>query len=487
MFYIRHFPSAILIFLISIYAVTDSKTCQIKGRVLEAGVKCICPVEGVKISIFQELYFLQLPEDPKIPENPVINEPLPLLGFTYTDSAGYYTITMPSPPPSNPEGGPVNYRVNADQREFKPIDTIITPDKDGNAEVDISIWRRHWDNKASLIEGSLEITLETEKKDYNSNEPILIRYTLKNISGDPEYRMPSHQIIFDFNTGCQERFTLLEKNRPIWSFPNICDMVFTSIILDPGDARVFETHFEPGMVQRSLSGLFTFTASLVGYEAQTSIVLDLNYINQQEQDRVNVIPESPSAGDSITFNLFNISHCCCVIYQNKSISVQDTAIYLSYEADDRSCALCRCFMQGSWTDFKTGPLKPGKYGIYKAEQYFCPPGEPCPAIMIMPKRVGEVAVKENASALEYPSHQINQPFRVYPNPFNGQAVIHLGNNGNNYADLSIYTIDGSLIKNYLNIKTEKICWDAKNLPHGIYIIKANLNNKEYTRKIFLQK
>lgn len=126
---------------------------------------------------------------------------------------------------------------------------------------------------------------------------------------------------------------------------------------------------------------------------------------QGSKDTVTVAPPKPTFMDSLHFDLYNANHSCCTHYYSKNVSVTDTVIMLSYEYED---SMCMCIIPGSHTQFSCGPQKVGKYGIYKAESMYCPPGQVCPLGPVMIKRVGEVtvyaptsAVRERASRAAY--------------------------------------------------------------------------------------
>lgn len=114
-------------------------------------------------------------------------------------------------------------------------------------------------------------------------------------------------------------------------------------------------------------------------------------------DTVYVTPQQPTSRDSLTFLLFSTGHCCHTVYYNKTVSVNDTMIFLSYRYDDSLCAFPECFIPFSNTTFSSGPIAAGAYAIYKVESYYCPPGRACPLFLLMPTRVGSVTVSPAAS------------------------------------------------------------------------------------------
>jgi hypothetical protein len=164
------------------------------------------------------------------------------------------------------------------------------------------------------------------------------------------------------------------------------------------DSLPLSVNNQPIVVTAQGSG---FTAQAVDTaiwnRTTTTVDFSLNKVALGTKDTVYVTPVRPTIKDSITFDLFNFNHNCCAVYSNKVISVQDTAIYLSYTIDDPVPSPCMCLVAGSSTQFKSAPLKAGTYGIYKAESPYCAPGTACPAIKIAPQRVGNVTVTDPSS------------------------------------------------------------------------------------------
>jgi hypothetical protein len=121
---------------------------------------------------------------------------------------------------------------------------------------------------------------------------------------------------------------------------------------------------------------------------------------QGTNDTVTVTPPKPTFLDSLHFDLFNASYCCCTKYYYKSVTVSDTMIMLVFQYDDSPCLACRCPLPGSHTQFVLGPQKAGKYGIYKTESMYCPPGTICAYGPIIIERVGEIVVYAPTSAVQ---------------------------------------------------------------------------------------
>jgi hypothetical protein len=78
------------------------------------------------------------------------------------------------------------------------------------------------------------------------------------------------------------------------------------------------------------------------------------------------------------------------------------------------------------------------------------------------------------------------PINIMPNPFMPATRISLSNPDAS-ADINIYDISGRLIKNYRNVTSSNVVWNAAGLSSGIYILRANIGNKQYSRKLFLRK
>ena len=116
-------------------------------------------------------------------------------------------------------------------------------------------------------------------------------------------------------------------------------------------------------------------------------------------DTVTVIPQQPSATDSLVLTLRTDNHCCCTQYFNKKVTVSDSTINLFDSYDERNCPSCECLVGSSNIVFSSGAISPGKYKIIWSEDLYCPPGQICPAIAIhgAAAMVGEVTVKPATS------------------------------------------------------------------------------------------
>jgi hypothetical protein len=118
-------------------------------------------------------------------------------------------------------------------------------------------------------------------------------------------------------------------------------------------------------------------------------------------DSVYTTPAKPTTKDSITYNFYDSDACCCAEFVNPSVSVSDTMVDLVFSVNTAPCQACRCLLPGAWHAFKGGMLKAGRYGIYRVQSFYCPPGTVCPAIVLLPVRIGEVVVRTPTSATPF--------------------------------------------------------------------------------------
>ncbi len=78
---------------------------------------------------------------------------------------------------------------------------------------------------------------------------------------------------------------------------------------------------------------------------------------------------------------------------------------------------------------------------------------------------------------------------VYPNPTNNSIILNFANETpTEIIDITIYSIDGSLVKSLSSVQTkEKLTIDLSDLESGQYFIKINSNSSVITKKITLIK
>jgi hypothetical protein len=121
------------------------------------------------------------------------------------------------------------------------------------------------------------------------------------------------------------------------------------------------------------------------------------------KDSVSVTPKNPTTKDSITYNFFDADACCCAAFVDPAVIVQDNIVYLLFSVNTAPCMVCLCAGAGKWNAFKGGRLKTGRYDIYKQENIYCPPGQACPAIIMLPVKIGEVVVTSTAVSGNLPA------------------------------------------------------------------------------------
>jgi hypothetical protein len=75
-----------------------------------------------------------------------------------------------------------------------------------------------------------------------------------------------------------------------------------------------------------------------------------------------------------------------------------------------------------------------------------------------------------------------------PNPFNPAVTLYFNRPGSNKAELSIYSVSGTLIKTVnLSQFRHQYTWKPENLPGGIYLVRLKTGPKILTKKVtFLQ-
>jgi hypothetical protein len=75
---------------------------------------------------------------------------------------------------------------------------------------------------------------------------------------------------------------------------------------------------------------------------------------------------------------------------------------------------------------------------------------------------------------------------VYPTPFKPVTTIYLPATARN-VDVEIYSIAGKSVAAFRNVRHGALRWDASGLPSGIYVVRANVGDKVYARRICLLK
>ena len=80
----------------------------------------------------------------------------------------------------------------------------------------------------------------------------------------------------------------------------------------------------------------------------------------------------------------------------------------------------------------------------------------------------------------------------FPNPFNSSTTISYNLSESSIINLSIYDLQGKLVKNlidnkFMSIGSYSIVWKEETLPSGIYIINLSNDNLSISTKVILVK
>lgn len=159
---------------------------------------------------------------------------------------------------------------------------------------------------------------------------------------------------------------------------------FDSIPITTNGERIYITTSKTGFIGQTIDTVI-FNATT------TNINFSLDTTKQDLRDSITVLPQNPTTRDSLQFTLRMTDHCCATKFNNKIVTVTDTAIYLSFAYEDSMCAYVNCLTGWSQTAFSSKPLNAGKYSIYKVESPYCPPGRFC-ALMISQVYMGAITI-----------------------------------------------------------------------------------------------
>jgi len=77
--------------------------------------------------------------------------------------------------------------------------------------------------------------------------------------------------------------------------------------------------------------------------------------------------------------------------------------------------------------------------------------------------------------------------QVFPNPFAKELNIGWVNLKKGTLGGSVYGLDGRLIDQLENSDNGRIVWNAAGYSGGIYVLKITAGNRNYLRKILLQR
>jgi hypothetical protein len=203
---------------------------------------------------------------------------------------------------------------------------------------------------------------------------------------------------------------------------------------------------------------------------------------------VYTIPAKPTTNDSITYHFYDKNMCCGTQFVNPSVSVFDTQVYLGFSANTTPCQFVKCFVAGAGYDFKVGKLKAGKYGIYKAETFYCTT-KVCPMIAIMPVRIGEVVVTTPLAIV--PGDPATMPVEALVFE-QGKSAINLDYllEKQSYVRISVYNARGILAahiyKGIASKGTHRFSWMAT--ARGVYVMSVEVNGTQVAeRKIVVSR
>jgi hypothetical protein len=200
---------------------------------------------------------------------------------------------------------------------------------------------------------------------------------------------------------------------------------------------------------------------------------------------VTYTPQTPTTKDSLFFHLYSISLGCCTQIYNQNVQVSDTTIYLSYAYYDNPLIDCMCSVAGKTVDFKTGPIKAGKYAIYDATSIYCPPGTACPLLAILPQLVGQITVTSSSGVLPFANAHGPLPQFTWTACI-GSITLRFRQPSASDVVAAIYNARGSMVKKMLMQKTGGAQYEAvwetggrenASVMPGTYFMRINVGGK----------
>jgi Leucine-rich repeat (LRR) protein len=85
------------------------------------------------------------------------------------------------------------------------------------------------------------------------------------------------------------------------------------------------------------------------------------------------------------------------------------------------------------------------------------------------------------------NNTLDYSLNISPNPFNSVIKINLVPNPNIKTSLKIYEVSGKLIDSFQAESNTGLIWHPGILPNGVYIIRANVDGKIFSKKVLLQR
>ena len=172
---------------------------------------------------------------------------------------------------------------------------------------------------------------------------------------------------------------------------------------------------------------------------------------------VQCTPQKPTTKDSLFLSVYSINYECCTEIYDKSVQVSDTSINLSYSYNPFSS--CMCYFAGKYIDFKSGPLKAGKYAIYDVARIYCPQDSVCPQLAIMPLRVGQITVTAGTGIVPAMNTQSPVPRFTWTRR-GGSITLRYRHAFESNVGTAIYNAQGSMVKKMRMQKTSAEQYEA---------------------------
>jgi hypothetical protein len=397
------------------------------------------PISGVKAYLQSQLAILQ--------QTPAISIPVVLVDSAITDATGHFAFKP---------AATGSYNVSFQHAGYVSLTASIYTTKDTTMRVSMLATGAHGAVKGKVLAGC-------------APSPLAIPCILK--------PLPKCTVTVMIGT----LYTILAKQSAV-IYPPMAAQIFTAVTNDSGNysidsipisannTRATVAAVKGGFVSQSVdTGLWNMTTTTVNFTLSPNQILAGN-------DSVYATPPKPLTKDSITYNFYDADACCCAQFVNPMVLVQDSMVILFFSVNTNPCMLCDCMGIGKWYAFKGGRLKAGRYGIYRQENIYCPPGQACPAIIALPVKIGEVVVTNPASVRPMAqgvkplsglvltqeestislSYDLPKPGRVRVNVFNARGICA-----------------GGLFKGQATPGAHRFSWTAA--TPGVYFVSVEVN------------
>ena len=101
-----------------------------------------------------------------------------------------------------------------------------------------------------------------------------------------------------------------------------------------------------------------------------------------------------------------------------------------------------------------------------------------------------VANSQDAMVVDYAPQSISLS-KAYPNPFNPSTTINMNLHQDGFASVKVYNLMGQLVavlaEGNMTANTYSLTWDAKDVPSGVYMVRAESAGNTVTEKVMLVK